>query len=185
MAPRQGSRGVAHRTREHRSSGRGHDGTVETPAAESEPPEDRDIHRAKSHTPAPQTFTRAVSTPLLCPLFTQVPLLLCLRCAFLMIPQTPTHSSKLQQGNLWITAPPMRRIRPTRPTPNHTTNLNPQLKLPPDVGEAVDGVTEHELECSCHFPIILFTPPQKFQITSTRFHDVPYCLRVSCQLHTS
>jgi len=55
---------VARRTTEHRGPGRGHDGTVDTPAAESEPPEDRDIHRAKSPTPVPETaFTRAESTP--------------------------------------------------------------------------------------------------------------------------
>jgi len=63
--------------------------------------------------------------------------------------------------------------------------MNPRRKLPPDVGEAVEGVTEYELERSCHFPIIFFTPPQKFQITSTRFQDVPYSLTFSCQLHTS
>jgi len=63
VAPRPGSGAVARRTREHRGPGRGHDGTVDTPAAESEPPEDRDIHRAKSPTPAPETFTRAESTP--------------------------------------------------------------------------------------------------------------------------
>jgi len=101
-----------------------------------------------------------------------------------MIPQTPTDPSKLQQGDLGIPAPQMRRIRPTRPAPNHTTNLNSRRTLPPDVGEAVEGVTEHELEGSCNFPIIFFTPAQKFQITSTRFQDVPYSLTFSCQLHT-
>jgi len=63
VAPRPGSGAVARRTREHRGSGRGHDGTVDTPAAESEAPEDRDIHRAMSPTPAPETFTQAESTP--------------------------------------------------------------------------------------------------------------------------
>jgi len=63
VASRPGSGAVARRTREQRGPGRGHDGTVATPAAESEPPEDRDIHRAKSPTPAPGTFTRAESTP--------------------------------------------------------------------------------------------------------------------------
>jgi len=63
VAPRRGSGAVAHRTREHRGPGCGHDGTVDTPAAESEPPADRDIHRVKSPTPAPETFTRAESTP--------------------------------------------------------------------------------------------------------------------------
>jgi len=46
VAPRPGSGGVALRTREHRGPGRGHDGTVDTPAAESELPQDRNIHRA-------------------------------------------------------------------------------------------------------------------------------------------
>jgi len=63
VAPRPGSGAVARRTREHRGPGRDHDGTVDTPAAESEPLEDRDIHRAKSPTPAPEMFTRAESTP--------------------------------------------------------------------------------------------------------------------------
>jgi len=102
-----------------------------------------------------------------------------------MIPQTPTHPSKLQQGDLGIPAPQMPRIPPTPPAPNHTINLNTRRALPPDVGEAVEGVTEHELEPSCHFPIIFFTPPEKLQITSTRFQDVPYSLTFSCTLHTS
>ena len=65
MAPRPGSGGVAHRTREHRGPRPGHNGTVDTPAAELEPPDDRYIHRAKSPPPAPasETFTRAESTP--------------------------------------------------------------------------------------------------------------------------
>jgi len=86
-----------------------------------------------------------------------------------MIPQTPNNPSKLQQGDLAIPAPQMRRIRPTRPAPNQTTNLIPRRKRPPNVVEAMKGVTEHQLERSCHFPIIIFTPAQKFQITSTCF----------------
>jgi len=63
LAPRAGSGAVACRPRAHRGPGRGHDGTIDTPAAESEPPEDRDIYRAKSPTPAPETgFTRPEST---------------------------------------------------------------------------------------------------------------------------
>jgi len=102
-----------------------------------------------------------------------------------MIPPTPTHPSKMQEGDLGIPAPQMRRLRPTLPAPNHTTNLKPRCTLPADVGEALEGVTEDELERSCHFPILFFTPPQKFRITSTRFQDVPYSLTFSCQLHTS
>jgi len=66
VGPQPGSGGVARRTREYSGPGRGHDRTVDTPAAESEPPADRDIHWAKSPTPAPasETFTRAASTPL-------------------------------------------------------------------------------------------------------------------------
>ena len=48
-----------------------------------------------------------------------------------MIPQTPTHPSKLQLGDLGIPAPQMRQIRPRCPAPNHTTNLNPRRTLPP------------------------------------------------------
>jgi len=59
VAPRPGSGGVARRTREHGGPGRGPDGTGDTPAAESEPPEDRAIHQAKSPTPAPEMLTRA------------------------------------------------------------------------------------------------------------------------------
>jgi len=63
VAPRPPSGGVMRRTREPGVLGRGHDGTVHTPAADPEPPEDRHIHRAKSPTPPPETFTRAESTP--------------------------------------------------------------------------------------------------------------------------
>jgi len=122
--------------------------------------------------------------PLLCPLLTQPTLLRPLRRAFLMIPQTPTYPTKLQQGDHGIRPPQMRRIRPTRPALNHTTNLNPRRRVPPDVGKAVEAVREHELERCCHFPIIFFTPPQKFHITSIHFQHVPYSLTFSCQLHT-
>jgi len=62
-APRLQLGAVARRIREHRGLGSRHDGTVDTPAAESEPPEDHDIYRAKSPTPAPETFIRAESIP--------------------------------------------------------------------------------------------------------------------------
>ena len=176
---------MARRTREHRGPGRGHDGTVDTPAAESEPPEDCDILRAKSPAPVPQTFTRAESTPLLRPLLTQPPLLLRLRRAFLMIPQTPTHPSKLQQGDLGIPAPLMRRIRPTRPAPNHTTNLNPDAHCPPTWERPSRASQNMNLNVLATSRLLFFTPPPKFQITSTRFQDVPYSLTFSCQLHTS
>ena len=48
--------------REHGGLECRHDGTVEIAAAESEPPEDRDIDCTKSPTPALETFT--VPTPL-------------------------------------------------------------------------------------------------------------------------
>jgi len=48
-----------------------------------------------------------------------------------MIPQTPTHPSKLQHGDLRIPVPQMRRIQPTCPAPNHITNLNPEAHCPP------------------------------------------------------
>jgi len=54
---------VARRTREHRGPRRRHDGTVDTPAANSEPPNNCNINRGKSPTPAPETCTRAESTP--------------------------------------------------------------------------------------------------------------------------
>ena len=63
VEPRQGSGAVARRTRPHRGPARGHDRPVNKPAAESEPPASRDIHQAKSPTPAPETFTQAESTP--------------------------------------------------------------------------------------------------------------------------
>jgi len=101
-----------------------------------------------------------------------------------MIPQTPTRPSKWQLGDLVIPTPQMRRIRPTCPAPNDTTNLNPQRTLPPYVGEAVEGVTQYGLEGSCHFQIMFYTPPQIFQITSTCFQDIPYYVTFSSQLHT-
>ena len=185
MVPRPGSRAVARRTREHRGPGRGHEGTVDTPAPNQN---HQKIVIFIGPSPPPLRLTRLREQglpPLLRPLLTHPPLLLRLRRAFLMIPQTPTHATKLQQGDLGIPSPQMRRIRPTRPAPNHTTKLNPLRKPPSHVGEAVEGATEHDLERSCHFPIIFFMPPQKFQITSTRLQDVPYSLTFSCPLHTS
>jgi len=185
VAPRPGSGAVARRTREHRAPGREHDGTVDTPAAKSEPPEDRDIHRAKSPTPLPEMFTRAESTP---------------------TPPTPSHSATTSPAPTrsiphdttnphqpqQIAAGGSRDTRTANamntahaPYPKPHNKPEPPTHTAPDVGEAVEGVTAHELEHSCHFPIIFFTPPQKFQITSTRFQDVPYSLTFSCQLHTS
>jgi len=63
VVPRPGLASGAMRNGEYCGLGRGHDNAVATPDAESEPPEDRDIHRAKSPTPAPAMFTRAESTP--------------------------------------------------------------------------------------------------------------------------
>jgi len=79
-----------------------------------------------------------------------------------------------------------------RPAPNHTTNLNPRCTLPPDVGEAVDGVTAHELERSCHFlitffhatpkiPDYIYTLPRRHVfsylfVSATHFLDVSYSL---------
>ena len=63
-APRPESVRVARKTREHRGLGWGHDCTVDTPTAESEPPEDGDLQRAEPlPPPEPETFTRAASTP--------------------------------------------------------------------------------------------------------------------------
>jgi len=79
----------------------------------------------------------------------------------------------------------MQPIRPTRPARKPHNKPEPQTNTAPDVGEAVEAVTVHELQHSCHLPIIFFTPPQKFQITYTRFQDVLYSLTFSCQGHTS
>jgi len=48
-----------------------------------------------------------------------------------MIPQTPTHPSKLQQGDLRIPGPQMQRVRPTCPDSNQSTNLNSHAHCPP------------------------------------------------------
>jgi len=162
---------VARRTREHCGHGCGHNATVDNPAAKYEPPEDRDIHRAKSPTPAPMTFTRGESTT---PPPTPSHSATTSHAPFLMIPQTSTHRSKLREGDLGIPAPQMRRIRPRRSAPNHTTNLHPRPTLPPEVGEAVEGVTEYEVERSCHFPIISFTQPQKFQLHTSWTSHILY-----------
>ena len=133
VAPRPGWGGAVRRTRQHRGPGRGRDGTVDIPAAGSEPPEDHDIHWAKSPTLRLRHLLKQSLPPLLRPLLTQPPLLLRLCRVFLLIPQSHTDPSKLQQGDLGIPAAQMRRNRPTRLAPNHTTNLNSRRTLPPDV----------------------------------------------------
>ena len=185
VAPQPGSGALASRTTEHGGPGRGHDGTVDTPAAESEPPEDRDIQRTKSPTPASETFTRAESTP---PPPTPSHTATTSPAPLPSVPHDTTNPHPPQQiavRGSRDTRPPNARNKPSRPAPNHTTNLNPRCTMPPNVGEAVEGVTEHELERSRHFPIIFFRPPQNVQFTSTRFQDVPYFLTFLCQLHTS
>jgi len=179
---------VARCTREHRGRGCGHHGTVDTPAAESEPPQDRDIHRAKSPTPAPETFTRAESTP---------------------PPPTPSHSAttspaptpsvphdttnphlrqQIAAGGSRDTRPPNATNTAHAPSPEPPNKPEPPTHTAPRRGRGVEGVTEHELECSCHFPIIFFTPPQKFYtlprrpvfsylfVSATHFLDVSYSL---------
>jgi len=133
VAPRPGSGGAVRRTRQHRGPGRGRDGTVDIPAAGSVPPEDRDIHRAKSPTLRLRHLLKQSLPPLLRHLLTQPPLLLRLCRVFPLIPQSHTDPSKLQLGDLGIPAAQMRRNRPTRLAPYHTTNLNSRRTLPPDV----------------------------------------------------
>jgi len=189
VAPRPGSGALARRTTELRGPGRGHDGTVDTAAAESEPPEDRDIQRAKSPTPAPETFTRAESTP---------------------PPPTPSHSAttspaptpsvphdttnphppqQIAAGRSQDTRPPNATNTTHAPSPEPHNKPEPRRTLPPNVGEAVEGVTEHELERSCHFPIIFFTPHQKCYTLPRRpvfsylFGSAIHFLDVSYSLH--
>ena len=169
------------RTREHRGPGRGHDGTVDTPAAKSELPEDRDIHRAKSPTPAPETaFTRAESTP---------------------PPPTPSHSAttspaptpcvphdttnphpppQIAAGGSRDTLPPNATNTAHAPSPEPHNKPEPRRTLPPDVGEAVEGVTEHELERSCHFTIIFSHHPKHSRLhlhaSKTSRILLPFCV---------
>jgi len=164
VAPCPGSGAVACRTREHRGPGHGHHGTVDTPAAESQPPEDRDIHRAKSPTHAPATYTRAESTPppptpshsaTTCPAPTP------------SVPHDSTNPHPPQQiaaGGTRDTRPPNVTNTAHAPSPERHTKPEPTMHTSPAVGEAVERVTEHELERSCHFPIIFFTPPQNSRL---------------------
>ena len=55
VAPHPRPTAAAPKTREGRRPGRGHDGTMDSPAAQLESSEDRDIHRATSSTPTPET----------------------------------------------------------------------------------------------------------------------------------
>ena len=93
-----------------------------------------------------------------------LPSLLLLCRVLLMGLRTPTHPRKLQQGVLKTPLPQMRRMLlhrekgwPTNPTPNHTTNRNPQSTMPPDVGEVVGGHIDHN--CSCHFLLFSLLVP--------------------------
>ena len=63
VAPGPGLGGLSRRTREYCEPGRGHNSTVDIPVPQLEPPEDLDIHRAKSPTPAHEILTRAESSP--------------------------------------------------------------------------------------------------------------------------
>ena len=177
------------RTREHRGPGRGHDGTVDTPAAESEPPEDRAIHRAKSPTPAPETFTRAECTP---PPPTPSHSATTSPAPTPSIPHDTTNPPRPQQiaaGGSRDTRPPNAMNTPHAPSPEPHNKPEPLTHTPPDVGEAVAGVTQHELERSCHFPIIFFTPHQKFYrlprrpVFSYIFVSATHFLHVSYFLH--
>jgi len=150
------------RTREHRGPGRGHNSTGDTPAAESEPPEDRDIHRAKSPTPAPETFTQAESTP---PPPTPSHSATTSPAPTLSVPHDTTNPHPPQQiaaGGSRDTRPPNATNTAQVPSPKPHNKPEPPTNTAPDGGEAVEGVTEQELERSCHFPIIFFTPPQIF-----------------------
>ena len=55
VAPQPRPTAAAPKTREGRHPGRGHDGTMDSPAAQLESSEDRDIPRALSSTPTPET----------------------------------------------------------------------------------------------------------------------------------
>ena len=66
VAPQPRPTAAVSKTREGRRPGRGHDGTIDSPAAQLESSEDRDIHRATSSTPTPEAALPAstISHPL-------------------------------------------------------------------------------------------------------------------------
>ena len=66
VAPHPRPTTAAPKTREGRCPGRGHDGTMDSPGAQLESSEDRDIHHATSSTPTPETAPPAptISHPL-------------------------------------------------------------------------------------------------------------------------
>ena len=66
VAPQPRPTAAAPKTREGRRPGRGHDGTMDSPAPQLESSEDRDIPRATSSTPTPETAPPAptISHPL-------------------------------------------------------------------------------------------------------------------------
>jgi len=185
---------VARRTREHLGPGRGHDRTVDTPAAELEPPVDRNIHRAKSPTPAPAcvTFTRAESTP---PPPTPSHPATTSPTPTPSIPHDTTNPHPPQQiaaGGSRDTHPPNATNMAHPPSPKPHNKPEPRSPLPPDVGEAIEGVTAHQLERSCHFPITFFHATPKIPdyiytlprrpvfsylfVSATHFLDVSYSL---------
>ncbi len=66
VAPQPRPTTAAPKTRKDRPPGRGHDGTMDSPAAQPEPSEDRDIHHATSPVPTPENAPPAptISPPL-------------------------------------------------------------------------------------------------------------------------
>ena len=131
MAPQPGSAAVARKTREHRGPGRGHDGTVDTPAAQSKAPEDRDIHRAKSPTPAPETFTRAESTP---PPLTPSHTATTSPAPTPSVPHDTTNSHPPQEiaaGDRGMSAPQMREYGPHAQPRTTQQTSTPDADCPP------------------------------------------------------
>ena len=61
MAPQPRPTAAAPKTREGRRLGRGHDRSMDSPAAQHESSEDRDIHHTTSSTPTPETAPQATT----------------------------------------------------------------------------------------------------------------------------
>jgi hypothetical protein len=79
--------------RKHRRSGHGHDGTMDSSVEPRHPSGDRDIHRATSPPPTPDTFQQAANTP----------------------PPPPTNSTTLAVNSPAPASPPPRVANPPAP----------------------------------------------------------------------
>jgi len=162
---------AAPNTRGSPRPGRGHDGTMESPAAQREPSVDRDTHHVTSPTPTPETFPPGV-TPLPAP--PTSPTSVAPGLANPCVTQLTTTPGSTAAGSRDTTHPNAKnpvekekgKPKQTHLTQNGPPSLRTRFLLHPGVGEVAEGIAKLHFSYYSHH---VFSTPQISLILDTFF----------------